>query len=508
MSKMKVYDSAKRVEILVQLNLCPAWSVEVAELVFNGVRDGTHDSPKPVDNGYKLVTSKNLKNEGIDFSNVNQINEVDYLEIRKRSAVATNDILFSMIGTIGNVAIVGCFTDFAIKNVALFKNNEILILPKIAMYWLKSDIYQKYLQQNIKGGTQKFISLGSLRESPIPLIPLAEQQEIVRQLDIMLAQVEQIKARLDVIPIILKKFRQSVLADAVSRKLTEEWREQNKNSIPDFEGLKVQKSILIKNKNIKKDLEVLTAEQLFDLPISWNNLALQSFASKITDGEHSTPKREEVGHYLLSARNVRDGYIDLTNVDYVGAEEFFKLRKRCDPNKGDVLISCSGSVGRITLVDKDNEYVMVRSAALVKTLGEFVNNKFLMFVLQSPYLQKQITEKSKSTAQSNLFLGQIKELSIPYPSLQEQIEIVRQVEILFRKAAAIEMAVQSAQKRVNLLTQSILAKAFSGELTAEWRAQHQDLITGVNSAEALLAKIQAEQKMSKPVKKTRAKKES
>ena len=71
----------------------------------------------------------------------------------------------------------------------------------------------------------------------------------------------------------------------------------------------------------------------------------------------------------------------------------------------------------------------------------------------------------------------------------------------------VEQTVQSTQKRVNLLTQSILAKAFSGELTAEWREQHQDLITGVNSAEALLAKIQAEREASKPAKKTRKKKE-
>ena len=69
----------------------------------------------------------------------------------------------------------------------------------------------------------------------------------------------------------------------------------------------------------------------------------------------------------------------------------------------------------------------------------------------------------------------------------------------------VEQTVQSTQKRVNLLTQSILAKAFSGELTAEWRQQHQELITGVNSAESLLAKIQAEREASKPVKKGRKK---
>ena len=394
-----------------------------------------------------------------------------------------------------------------VVDVCLIRTGErSAISPKLLKYWINSTQIRNLIALNATGTTRKRITRKKLESFDFPVPPLAEQQEIVRQLDVMLAQVEQIKARLDAIPTILKKFRQSVLADAVSGKLTEEWREQEKIK-PQIKELQDLKDSLIKSKEIKKDLEVIGAETLFEIPENWGNLALQSFASKITDGEHSTPKRESAGHYLLSARNVRDGYIDVSNVDYVGIEEFSKLRKRCDPNKGDVLISCSGSVGRIALVDKDDEYVMVRSAALVKTLDSFIDNKFLMYVLQSPYLQKQIDEKSKSTAQSNLFLGQIKELSIPYPSLKEQKEIVQQVESLFKNASLIETAVQSAQKRVNLLTQSILAKAFSGELTAEWREQHQDLITGVNSAEALLVKIQAEREASKPAKKTRKNKE-
>ena len=192
------------------------------------------------------------------------------------------------------------------------------------------------LQPFITGSAQPKLTRQNLDSIPMVVVPLAEQQEIVRQLDMMLAQVEQIKARLDAIPAILKKFRQSVLADAVSGKLTEEWREQEKIK-PQIKELQDLKDSLIKSKEIKKDLEVIGAETLFEIPENWGNLALQSFASKITDGEHSTPKRESAGHYLLSARNVRDGYIDVSNVDYVGIEEFSKLRKRCDPNKGDVL---------------------------------------------------------------------------------------------------------------------------------------------------------------------------
>lgn len=126
----------------------------------------------------------------------------------------------------------------------------------------------------------------------------------------------------------------------------------------------------------------------------------------------------------------------------------------------------------------------------------FVNGKFLMYFLQSPISQKEIENSSKATAQSNLFLGPIKELGVVLPSLEEQTEIVRRVEQLFAYADRIEQQAKAAKERVDNLTQAILAKAFRGELTADWRAANPDLISGDNSAEALLARIQAERAQS------------
>jgi type I restriction enzyme S subunit len=94
--------------------------------------------------------------------------------------------------------------------------------------------------------------------------------------------------------------------------------------------------------------------------------------------------------------------------------------------------------------------------------------------------------------------GDIEPLWVPIPPTNEQTEIVRRVEQLFTYADQIEQRVKDAQARVNHLTQSILAKAFRGELTADWRAQNSDLISGENSAEALLAKIQAQRLKEKP----------
>ena len=96
------------------------WVVKKLGEVYD-VRDGTHDSPKYVKEGYALITSKNLKNDSLNYDNVNYITEQDYISINKRSKVDVGDALFAMIGTIGNPIVIKDEPDFAIKNVALFK---------------------------------------------------------------------------------------------------------------------------------------------------------------------------------------------------------------------------------------------------------------------------------------------------------------------------------------------------------------------------------------------------
>ncbi|ELL2165442.1 restriction endonuclease subunit S [Salmonella enterica] len=366
---------------------------------------------------------------------------------------------------------------------------------KYIFYWLKSSTFQGYVNDVSYGVNMPRLGTADGLEAPLRLAPLAEQKIIAEKLDTLLAQIDSTKARLEQIPQILKRFRQAVLAAAVSGNLTAEWRMNNNSNIVEEEIEKV-KNKLIAKKIIKKDLIYSKLDRKYPIPSDWLYVKLQSIATKITDGEHKTPKREPAGQLLISARNIQDGYLKLSDVDYVGDAEFQKLRNRCDPDSGDVLISCSGSIGRVCLVDENSKYVMVRSVALIKLMQDFVINKYMMYLLQSPLLQKEIEENSKSTAQANLFLGPIKNLGIPLPPVPEQAEIVRRVEQLFAYADTIEKQVNSALTRVNSLTQSILAKAFRGELTAQWRTENPSLISGENSAAALLEKIKAERAAS------------
>lgn len=143
------------------------WEVKRIDEIIS-VKDGTHDSPKPKSFGYRLITSKNLKVEGLDFESANFISEEDYVAINKRSRVDTGDILFSMIGNIGTVyKIEEKEINFAVKNVALYKSSEKMEYRNFIYMFLKSDDMKKYMANTISGSIQKFIGLGDLRKMPI-----------------------------------------------------------------------------------------------------------------------------------------------------------------------------------------------------------------------------------------------------------------------------------------------------------------------------------------------------
>lgn len=132
------------------------------------VKDGTHDSPKPQDNGYFLLTSKHLTERGLDYASAYKISKEDYESINKRSKVDTNDILFSMIGTIGNSYFVEeTKINFAIKNMALFKTSAKRWFSEYMYLYLSSCDYKHYEGNSLSGSIQKFVSLRTLRDMPI-----------------------------------------------------------------------------------------------------------------------------------------------------------------------------------------------------------------------------------------------------------------------------------------------------------------------------------------------------
>ena len=156
------------------------------------VRDGTHDTPKYVSEGVPLVTSKNLVNGAIDFDTAKLISYEDSVAINIRSGVNDGDILFAMIGTIGNPVLVKKDREFSIKNMALFKqiNRDLFSMEYLMMFLTKA---QADMKKTVSASVQSFVSLSFLRNYLIPLPPIAEQKRIVARLEELLLLCERLK---------------------------------------------------------------------------------------------------------------------------------------------------------------------------------------------------------------------------------------------------------------------------------------------------------------------------
>ena len=155
------------------------------------VRDGTHDTPKYVTEGIPLVTSKNLNKGSIDFSNVKYISQADHYAISLRSKVDDNDILFAMIGSIGNPVLYHGEANFSIKNMALFKSIPNGMLMDYVFWWLY--LSQNSMKKEAAGGLQGFVSLKYLRNFFIPVPPLPEQMRIINTIQTIITQFNSIE---------------------------------------------------------------------------------------------------------------------------------------------------------------------------------------------------------------------------------------------------------------------------------------------------------------------------
>jgi type I restriction enzyme S subunit len=209
-----------------------------------------------------------------------------------------------------------------------------------------------------------------------------------------------------------------------------------------------------------EQLERSTFEAYFGahaLEECWENGPLANFCALITDGEHQTPERTPSGIKLLSARNIRDGRLDLRKVDYVPLHEYERISRRCGPRRGDVFISCSGSIGRVTTYDSDEPVALVRSVALVRPLKDKLRPLFLEFLLRSPRLQALMDRAANASSQANLFQGPIKALQIFAPPLDRQDAFIAEIASLRR----VEACCQDRMTRLEKLSASIMNKTFA-----------------------------------------------
>lgn len=191
----------------------------------------------------------------------------------------------------------------------------------------------------------------------------------------------------------------------------------------------------------------------------WTTATVEDVAERVTDGEHQTPRRCESGVPLLSARNIRDGWINFEDTDFIDDDEFAALSRRIAPRSGDILVSCSGSIGRVAQVRDRSRFALVRSVALVRPSSS-IDPTFLQQVLSSRTLKATMISQANSSAQANLFQNQIRRLPVFVPPFNLQREFSHRIENI----GINRVAMQRTTAVTDDLFASLSSRAFRGEL--------------------------------------------
>ncbi|ASN86291.1 restriction endonuclease subunit S [Pectobacterium versatile] len=420
-------------------------------------------------------------------------------------------ILFSSRAPIGYVAVASnaIATNQGFKSFVFTPD----IYPDYAYYYMRSI---KHLAEEMGTGTTfKEISGSSAKNLPFLIAPFEEQKIIAEKLDTLLAQVDSTKTRLEKIPKILKRFRQAVLCAAVFGDLTQEWRSEIKQESISclLNEIQSQREVAKRKKLIKQNFgkhEEIQAP--FNLCIdSWKWVCLDQICENVNNALKAGPfgsalKKSDCvdsGYKVYGQEQVISGKEWLET--YRVTEEKYQQLKSCETKSGDILISLVGTIGKVLILSDNAESGIINPRLVKITLNKEIVREYVKIFLDSPIAHGFFKGFSHGGTMEILNLSILRNLPIPLPPITEQHEIVRRVEQLFAYADTVEKQVNTSLARVNNLTQSILAKAFRGELTTQWREENPDLISGENSAAVLLEKIKAERAASAGKKASRKK---
>ena len=308
----------------------------------------------------------------------------------------------------------------------------------------------------------------------MPLTPRAEQTRIAHKLDDLLAQVDTLKARIDSIPALLKRLRQSVLAAAVCGRLTEEWRT---SGVPIDNGHelhhKIKEAHAAEGGHARGNASDPT-EEAHDLspehlPKTWDIAELRDICipgRPITYGILKPGPELDEGIPYIRVADFPGNKLNMANIKKTSSEIDEQFR-RARLMEGDLLLSIRGSVGRLIKIPANLEGANITQDTARLSISPLVSADFVYWALLADSTQRRMKNATRGVAVRGINIGDVRALQIPLPPRVEQNEIVRRIEQLFAFAVQLEAKVASAKSRIDHLTHSILAKAFRGELVPQ-----------------------------------------
>ncbi|MBX9657826.1 MAG: restriction endonuclease subunit S [Nitrospiraceae bacterium] len=420
-------------------------------------------------NGFAFKSSEFSNSGGVPLIRIRDVgkdrSETTYLgEYDPRYVVEPGDLLVGMDG------------DF---NCARWRGPRGLLNQRVCKITLKSDIYlPKFLDYTLPGYlkaindvtssvTVKHLSSKSIEEIPLPLPPIEVQQRLVAEIEKQFSRLDEAVANLKRVKANLKRFKASVLKAAVEGKLTEDWRKAHPNVEPAsklLERILAERRVKWRGRGKYKEPAQPETNIIGPLPDPWMLASIDQLSSLVTDGDHNPPKRVPEGVPHLTAKHIKGWRISFEDCSYISLLDYERTRSRFEPQPGDFIVTCVGTVGQTAIVPAGITFSADRNLAGIRLVECGMTPKFLQIVLNSPDWQLRMRQASGSTAQPHLYLGDLRTLQIPLPPLPEQETIIEEVERRLSVIEELEAAVQANLTRANRLRQSILQRAFNGDL--------------------------------------------
>ena len=209
----------------------------------------------------------------------------------------------------------------------------------------------------------------------------------------------------------------------------------------------------------------------FEIPKGWEWCRFSSIYWQLTDGTHATPQYTESGIPFLSVKDMSSGKISFQKTKYISAEEHRTLSLRCNPQKGDLLLSKVGTTGIPAIVDTDQEFSLFVSVALIKFFQEYIQAAFLIHLINSPLVQEQAKNNTRGVGNKNWVLSAIANTMLAIPPFAEQKRIVQRLELIMpvlNKYESIQQALDVLNENINdTLKKSILQEAIQGRLVPQ-----------------------------------------
>lgn len=287
-----------------------------------------------------------------------------------------------------------------------------------------------YIQTiRISFDTHKRYWISVFSKLPIALPSPEEQNQIVSKIEELFSELDKGIEDLKTAQQQLKTYRQSVLKWAFEGKLT--------------------------NENVKDG----------ELPEGWEWTTFEKVCVKIGDIDHKMPKQLEKGYPYVSTKDfTNDLKISFDNAKYISEEDYLNLSRKIKPEKGDIIFPRYGTIGKNILVDFDKEFLVSYSCAVVKPNHDIVLSKYIYLFSLSPKITDEIRKYVVETTQANIGIASIKSFVFPLPPIEEQHQIVQEIESRLSVADKMKESIAQSLQQAEALRQSILKKAFSGEL--------------------------------------------